>query len=230
METLLVAWWISSFPMQSNTKLCGIDKMPRYPGCWVGELLLSWTSAMVCFCFLPSCWLHWIWSFPNASCRFNPAFFSKSAFLHYPAADGCIILRLGDNMSVLPVPFKILSCHAASKVQNSTVCLQAQPTYNAPDQLTADSYSLFSHKQPMPLKTHYKFEIQQKGKVHIHLAGRWGGQPRLNCFGRSLMHCDGRCNNTSKVVSEQDSDSTAFPIHKSHFEGLRIFEKISSPF
>lgn len=195
--------------MQSNTKLCGIDKMPKHPEWWVGEPLLSWTLAMVCFCFLPSCWLHWVWSFPNASCRFNPAFFSKSAFPQYPVADGCIIRRLGD-MSVLPVPFKIPSCHAASKVQNSIVCLQTQPTYKAPDQLTADNYSQFSHKQSMPYKTHYKFEIKQK--VHIHLAGRWGGHPRLNCFERLLMQCDGRCNNIIKLVSKQDSDSTSLPI------------------
>lgn len=86
LERLLVAWWISSFPMQSNTKLCRIDKMPKCPGCWVGEPLLSWTSAMVCFCFLPSCWLHWVWSFPNASCRFNPGFFFKVCFSTVPCS------------------------------------------------------------------------------------------------------------------------------------------------
>lgn len=154
-----------------------------------------------------------LWSFPSASCRFNQAFFfPKSAFPQYPVADGSIILRLGDNMTVLPVPFKIPSCHAASKVQNSLVCLQTQPIYKAPDQLTADNDSQFSHKQTMPYKTRYKFEIKQKGKVHIHLAARQGGQARLNCFERSLMHCDGRCNNTSKLVSKQDSDSTALPM------------------
>lgn len=52
--------------------------------------------------------------------------FQSLFFPQYRVADGCGILRLCDNLTVLLVPFKIPSCRATSEMQNYIVCLQNQ--------------------------------------------------------------------------------------------------------